>query len=105
MNCSVMAMRTPPTASWRNDPEPTPFTPSAEPRPSLFLEPLNPNSQPGGEGEKVHFRPFVMGLEILISPFQFQISSLRNPWVFPAALPTSLRPPHFNLFCTLIYCP
>ena len=62
-------------------------------------------SQPGGEGEKVHFRPFVRGLEILISPFQFQIPSLRNPWVFPAALPTSLSPPHFNLFCMLIYCP
>lgn len=48
MNCSVTATRTPPTASWRNDPEPAPFTPSAEPRPSLFLEPQNPDSQPGG---------------------------------------------------------
>lgn len=47
MNCSVTAMRTPPTASSRNDPEPAPFTPVAEPRPPLFLEPQKPNSQPG----------------------------------------------------------
>lgn len=48
MNCSAMAMRTPLTASWRNDPEPAPCTPLLEPTPSLFLEPQNPNSQPGG---------------------------------------------------------
>lgn len=49
MNCSVMAMRTQLTASWRNDPEPASFTPLTEPRSSLFLEPQNPNSQPREE--------------------------------------------------------
>lgn len=63
MNCSGTVMRTPPTASWRNDPEPTPLMPSAESGPPLFLGPQNPDSQCRvGEG----------GLEkfTLISPFQ-----------------------------------
>lgn len=89
MNCSVMATRTPPTASWRNDPEPAPFTPSAEPKPSLFLEPQNPDSQPGGRGSgKTSFHTYCEEAGNSYFPFPIPNSIPKKPPGSPSRLPT-----------------
>lgn len=87
MNCSVTAMRTPPTASWRNDPEPapSPLWLSSD-LPSSWL-PRTPTPSLGEGSQKCSFHTLCEGAGNSYFPFPIPNSTPKKSPGIPSCLP------------------